>query len=165
MQINIWPSWCHCHSLSLASVKFRLVLPFWYRLTWVVPDKGPLNGCVCVCVVVALLCPIHTARQTPQEGPVCVGVNWKHAAVICPQRVHILRGVQRRCVWAVWRLGLHCSCLPGLRHGGDGRRGTIFCRWQSWVFENPILTAEADTTETGLLCRVWPGGVNWVQCY
>ena len=21
---------------------------FWYRLTRVVPDKGPLNGCVCV---------------------------------------------------------------------------------------------------------------------
>ena len=21
-----------------------------YRLTWVVPDKGPLNGCVCVCL-------------------------------------------------------------------------------------------------------------------
>jgi len=33
--------------MSLASVKSRLVLPFWYRLTWVaVPDKGPLNGCV-----------------------------------------------------------------------------------------------------------------------
>jgi len=26
----------------------RLDLPFWYRLTWVVLDKGPLNGCVCV---------------------------------------------------------------------------------------------------------------------
>jgi len=25
----------------------RLVLPFWYRLTRVVLDKGPLNGCVC----------------------------------------------------------------------------------------------------------------------
>jgi len=48
MQICIWPSWCHCHSLSLASVKSRLVLPFWYRLTLVVPEKGPLNGCVCV---------------------------------------------------------------------------------------------------------------------
>ena len=36
----IWPSWCHCHSLSLAPVKSRLVLPFWYRLTWVVPEKG-----------------------------------------------------------------------------------------------------------------------------
>ena len=34
-------------SLSLASLKSRLVLPFWYRLIWVVPEKGPLNGCVC----------------------------------------------------------------------------------------------------------------------
>ena len=30
VQTCIWPSWCHCHSLSLASVKSRLVLPFWY---------------------------------------------------------------------------------------------------------------------------------------
>ena len=44
----IWPSGCHCHSLSLASVNSRLVLPFWYRLTRVVLDKGPLNVCVCV---------------------------------------------------------------------------------------------------------------------
>ena len=43
---------CHCHSLTLASVKSRLVLPFWYRLTRVVPDKGPLNVCVLnVCVL------------------------------------------------------------------------------------------------------------------
>ena len=48
MQTCIWPSWCHCHSLTLASVKSRLILPFWYRLTRVVPEKGPLNGCVCV---------------------------------------------------------------------------------------------------------------------
>ena len=34
--------------LTLASVKYRLVLPFWYWLTWVVPDKVPLNRCVCV---------------------------------------------------------------------------------------------------------------------
>ena len=47
VQTCIWPSWCHCHSLSLASVKSRLVLPFWYGLTRVVPDKRPLNGCVC----------------------------------------------------------------------------------------------------------------------
>ena len=50
VQTCIWPSWCHCHWLSLAPVKSRLVLPFWYRLTRVVLDKGPLNGCVCVCV-------------------------------------------------------------------------------------------------------------------
>jgi len=54
VQTCIWPSWCHCHSLSLASVKSRLVLPFWYQPTQVpvVPEKGPLNGCVCVCVCV-----------------------------------------------------------------------------------------------------------------
>ena len=38
----------HC----LSSVKSRLVLPFWYWLTWVVPDKGPLNRCVCTSVYV-----------------------------------------------------------------------------------------------------------------
>jgi len=54
VQTCICPSWCHCHSLSLASVKYRLVLPFWYRPTQVVPDKGPLNGCVYVCVFCSL---------------------------------------------------------------------------------------------------------------
>ena len=39
----------HC---LFALVKSRLVLPLWYRLTRVVPDKGPLNGYVCVCVFV-----------------------------------------------------------------------------------------------------------------
>ena len=48
VQTCIWHSGFHCHSLSLASVKSRLVLPFWYRLTRVVPDKWPLNVCVCV---------------------------------------------------------------------------------------------------------------------
>jgi len=60
VQTCIWPSWCHCHSQSLASVKSRLVSPFWYRLTRVVPDKGPLNAracvraCVCVCLCVSV---------------------------------------------------------------------------------------------------------------
>jgi len=56
VQTCIWPSWCHCHSLSLASVKSRLVLPFWYWLSWVVPDKGPLNACVCVLCILCTQC-------------------------------------------------------------------------------------------------------------
>ena len=60
-------SWCHCHSLSLASVKSRLVSPFWYRLTWVVPDKGPLNRCVCVCVCVFLWKTCHTIEKCMQS--------------------------------------------------------------------------------------------------
>ena len=69
-------SWCHCHSPSLASVKSRLVLPFWYRLTRVVPDKGPLNGCVCVCVcvwwlIVNLCSPSNSAFHQTRDWSSC----------------------------------------------------------------------------------------------
>ena len=30
--------------------KIQIGLPFWYRLTRVVLNKGPLNVCVCVCI-------------------------------------------------------------------------------------------------------------------
>jgi len=70
VQTCIWPSWCHCHSLSLASVKSRLVLPFWYRLTRVVLDKGPLNGCVCVCTWECTVAPTGDYSWTI--------VQWQH---------------------------------------------------------------------------------------
>ena len=38
------------HMAQLMPLPLRLVLPFWYWLTRVVLDKGPLNACVCVCV-------------------------------------------------------------------------------------------------------------------
>jgi len=58
VQICIWHCWCHCHSLFLASVNpdwfTFLVLPFWYWLTQVVPDKIQEGRktvvCMCVCV-------------------------------------------------------------------------------------------------------------------
>ena len=49
---SIRPSWFHCHSLSLASVKSRLVLPFWYRLTRV--PVVPENGCVYYYLIVKI---------------------------------------------------------------------------------------------------------------
>ena len=57
VQTCIWSSWFHCHSLSLALVKSRLVLLFWYQLTRVVLEKGPLNWYVCVlhCILQAVL--------------------------------------------------------------------------------------------------------------
>ena len=48
VQTYIWPSRCHCHSLSLASVKSRLVFLSGTGPR-IVPEKGPLNGCV-LCV-------------------------------------------------------------------------------------------------------------------
>ena len=35
--------------------KIQIGLPFWYRLTWVVPEKGPLNVYVCVYISAANL--------------------------------------------------------------------------------------------------------------
>ena len=67
VQTCIWPSWCHGHSLSLASVKSRLVLPFWYWLTRVVLDKGPLNECVCVCACVRV-CACALSLLLPFNG-------------------------------------------------------------------------------------------------
>ena len=81
VQTCIWPSWCHCHSLSLASVKSRLVSPFWYRLTRVVPDKGPLNVCVCVCVCSA--CYAGSANKHSESSWrlfECVTVSGRNAA-------------------------------------------------------------------------------------
>ena len=40
VQTCIWPSWCHCHSLSHCFSKIQIGFPFWYKLTQVVPKKG-----------------------------------------------------------------------------------------------------------------------------
>jgi len=37
--------------IVFCSSKSRLVLPFWYWFTLVVPGKAPLNGCCCCYVV------------------------------------------------------------------------------------------------------------------
>ena len=71
VQTCIWPSWYHCHSLSLAPVKSRLVLPFWYWLTWVVPDKGPLNVCKNVCVLFEEYIVIHIDIQLSDDDSMC----------------------------------------------------------------------------------------------
>jgi len=48
VQICIWTSCYHCHSLSCSrKSRLVLVLPFWYRLTQAVLDKiqRAVNGC------------------------------------------------------------------------------------------------------------------------
>ena len=68
VQTCLWPRWCHYHSLSLASVKSRLVLPFWCRLTWVVQEKGCQTG-VCVYCLPSATGPFQSLD--PLFGTVC----------------------------------------------------------------------------------------------
>ena len=35
--------------------KIQMVLPFWYRFTRVVPDKGPLNVCIIIIIIIIFL--------------------------------------------------------------------------------------------------------------
>ena len=68
VQTCIWSSWCHSHSLSLAPVKSRLVLPIWYQLTQVVLEKRPLNDCSS--------CATHT--YSSQSDHVMAKASHKH---------------------------------------------------------------------------------------
>jgi len=67
MQICIWSVQCHCHSLSLASVKSRLVLPFWY---WLIPGWSWTKGGVSVVVV-----SWYWHHQHSMQSSVCVTVR------------------------------------------------------------------------------------------
>jgi len=82
---------------------YRLVLSFWYRLTRVVPDKGPLNGCVCVSVSLHT----HTHRRTLVIHTVC-GVPTQQG-----HRVSVLAHVPQR-QRSVLSAGRHDVRLRGM---------------------------------------------------
>ena len=83
VQTCICSSWCHCHSLSLASVKSRLVLPFWYRLSWVVPKKMSVKR-VCVFVIIIV---IIMQRLTRHVSVIRMTNGRQRTVVYCGDRV------------------------------------------------------------------------------
>ena len=48
--------------------KIQIGLPFWYRLTRVVPEKGPLNGRVCVYLQNLYSTTIRNRPRVPQQN-------------------------------------------------------------------------------------------------
>jgi len=71
LQTCICSSWCHCRSLSLASVKSRLVLPFFGRAHLGSPGKRAVKW---VCVATRARCGgifnIHLTANLPRNLPV-----------------------------------------------------------------------------------------------
>ena len=110
LQTCIWPGLCHCHSLSLASVKSRLVLPFWYWLIRVVPDKWPLNGCVCVCVSWSIgLSAARTMRSFclilwPILWRWCIINRWKNKTIRVQLTAQHTYSCWNWCPLSVWLL-------------------------------------------------------------
>ena len=89
VQTCIRPSWYYCHSLSLASLKSRLVLPFWYQLTRVVLDRGPLNVCVCF-INDDVANPSHDLLKNCPFGPI---KNVGHLCCIVKGQCLLLRAI------------------------------------------------------------------------
>jgi len=61
--------------------KIQIVITFWYWLTWVVPDKGLLNVCVCVCVR-ACVCACLCVSVCVISGNGSV-LFWQHCNTFC----------------------------------------------------------------------------------
>ena len=81
VQTCIWPSWCHCHSLFLASVKSRLVFAFLVPAHLGSTRKRAIKQ-MCVCVY-----------KIRDSGLLVFGVCSRYAAVPSADRSHWSRDV------------------------------------------------------------------------
>ena len=94
VQTCIWPSWCHCHSLSLASVKSRLVLYF-----LVLADPGSPGQRAVKQVCVYWCCPrsIRSRIYVMDGRPsVCLSIH----SPVCLPSIDSSNGGLRVCCWA-----------------------------------------------------------------
>ena len=76
---------------EIQNLNFRLLLRFWYRLTWVVLDKGLLNGCVHVCsaIMEALISSLSLkqhCQSTEGNCPKTCTLHISHKAVLPPNK-------------------------------------------------------------------------------
>jgi len=167
VQTCIWSIGCHCHSLTLASVKSRLVLPFWYWLTRVVPGKGPLcvcvcvwcvcvwcGVCVCVCVCVVwcgvvlsalspcLYKPTHTC---PFNGPFFSGTPW--VSQYQKGKTNLDSTEARDIEWQRHQLGhvLVCTLLQTDNHTSTPPLSFLQARCPSCRPTNSVKSLKADT--------------------
>ena len=166
VQICIRPSWCHCHSLSLASVKSWLVLPIY---TQVVPDKGPLNRCVCVCYI--LIVVVLMGKQFGMSVTLCLLNQAEHVY----NTVSVLDiDTEPQTAWQVIRSVLSCTpsffckfqyvCLEYCC------RITIFPYYMSYLHAFSALMLLVRWQEGHLACKrtwvvgCWRGYLSGVKC-
>ena len=103
VQISIWPSWCHCHSLSPAPVNLYW---FTFLVTRVVPDKEPLNGCCCCS---------HISTTKGQKISLLHFQCGALSCIVCHQRMCVCNdGVFL--LWASQQLSCYCQLVHASQH-------------------------------------------------
>jgi len=115
----IWPSWYHCHSLSIASVKSRLVLPFWYWHARVIPDRiqrALKQLCVCVYlpwksimvldILQYLFCDGSNQSKilVPSVSPISTTLSWFIIHSLLLNIVKALMKTWHFRIWTVWQV-------------------------------------------------------------
>jgi len=118
VQTCVWPSWCHCHSLSLASVKSRLVLPFWNWLTQVVPGRAVKRVCVYVCMYACILSNTCLGSTHVTYTPIGISIGF-----IRFRRAYAVKTTRR-----VWRDGPRWICSSRPHVASDSMRPTTVTR-------------------------------------
>jgi len=100
--ICIWSSWCHCQPIISCSSKIWTGLPFWCRLTQVVLEKRPLNGCGVVVAVWTWSCVswLFLTVVRTQLMWTCVGV-WLEHATVCAGEAPVVAAEQNASVGCV----------------------------------------------------------------
>jgi len=100
----------------------KLVLPFWYWLTRVDPDKGLLDMCACVCLVCLITCSLpqctYNATWTATQQPSCLTVptpTCGRSLLESSTSVHPFSISTR-------------STIPVRRP----KHSTCLCRWNAW---------------------------------
>jgi len=96
VQTCIWPSWCHCHALSLASVKSRLVLYFLVLADPGSPGQRAIKRvCVYWCCPRSIWSRIYVMDGRPS---VCLSIR----SPVCLPSIDSSNGGLRVCCWAPW---------------------------------------------------------------
>ena len=113
VQTCMWPSWCHCHSLSLASVKIQIGFTFLVPAHLGSPGKMAIK-LVCVCVCANSFCV--TNQYWYSEHPVtvcCLLVNILNLMFSCTVTVSLPETwIVAFCLWtnSLLQFVLTCPC-------------------------------------------------------
>jgi len=129
VQTSIWPGWCHCHSLSLASVKIQIGFSFLVPAHPGSPGQRAVKRvCVCACAGV------------PVSVCVCVCMCVCVCVCACAHACLCVRACVRACVCVsvyVWaRTQVRCSSYESTEHRGRRQRventSVQLCTWGKW---------------------------------
>ena len=119
VQTCIWPSWCHCHSLSLASVKSRLVLSFWY---WLTPGSPGQRAVKRVCM---RLC-VYLCRSVSFVNFLQYSTVWTGLSTFSPEK---LSEMEQWSHYLVFNLKIACLLFHYLNNNGqDEYANLVWCR-------------------------------------